>query len=157
MNQRLKMKMKLPKYLPDQQGMIPLIVLLVVVILVVGGIFIFKDKLGNPLSPGKQPQQTITKAPDAESTATVEITKTGFMPATIKVKKNTSVEFVNKDSVAHWVASDPHPTHTLLPGFDSMQDLNTEDTYSFTFDQTGTFTYHDHLNPTKFKGSVIVE
>jgi len=83
--------------------------------------------------------------------ATVEITDT------ISVKKGTVVTWNNKDSAPHWVASDPHPVHNQLPGFDSVRKIAAGESYPFTFEKTGTFTYHDHLNPLKFKGTVIVK
>jgi len=89
--------------------------------------------------------------------ATVEITDSGFNPATISVKKGTVVTWNNKDSAPHWVASDPHPVHNQLPGFDSVRKIAAGESYPFTFEKTGTFTYHDHLNPLKFKGTVIVK
>jgi plastocyanin len=92
----------------------------------------------------------------AQATPEVSITNGGFLPQTIKVKKGTQVRWTNTDSAAHQVASDPYPTHTNLPGFESLAMLKAE-TYTFTFSQAGTFTYQDNLNPFKFKGTVIVE
>lgn len=89
--------------------------------------------------------------------AVVSITSSGFVPSAIKVKKGTVVRWVNTDSALHQVSSDPHPTHTGLAGFDSEEGMQKDDSYAFTFENAGTFSYHDHLNPLKFKGSVIVE
>ena len=96
-------------------------------------------------------------ASKTKTQASVEITKDGFNPATITVNKGSAVTWTNKDTDPHWVASDPHPTHTGLKGFDSGENINKGDSYSFTFDKTGTFTYHDHLNPLKFHGTVVVK
>ena len=87
----------------------------------------------------------------------VEITKDGFNPATITVNKGSTITWTNKDTDPHWVASDPHPTHTGLKGFDAGENINAGESYSFPFEKTGTFTYHDHLNPLKFHGSVEVK
>jgi plastocyanin len=92
----------------------------------------------------------------AQATPVVSITNGGFLPQTIKVQKGTQIRWVNTDMDAHQVASDPYPTHTNLPGFESLAMLKAE-TYTFTFSQAGTFTYQDNLNPFKFKGTVIVE
>lgn len=86
----------------------------------------------------------------------VQITKDGFTPSTITVHAGDYVQFVNKDTVAHRPASDPHPTHTDLPGFDSKNPLQPGDKYRFQFTKVGTWGYHDHLNPTTH-GEVIVK
>jgi len=97
------------------------------------------------------------KAHNISGQAVVQITAAGFSPSSIKVNKGTQVTFTNTDQALHRVASDPYPTHTGLAGFDSVEPLATEESYSYVFEEEGTFTFHDHLNPLKFKGTVIVE
>ncbi len=87
----------------------------------------------------------------------INMTATGFEPATVTVKKGTKVTFVNKDTVPHWPASAPHPTHTDLPGFDALKGIATGASYSFTFTQVGTWKFHDHLIPNKFGSVIVVE
>lgn len=89
-------------------------------------------------------------------TAAIEITDTGFVPSTLIVKAGTAVRFVNNGQGLHWPASDPHPTHGGLPGFDAKQALATGESYSFTFTKVGTFGFHDHLH-SNFKGSLTVQ
>ena len=86
----------------------------------------------------------------------VSVDETGFTPASVTVAKGTIVTFVNNGQAPHWPASDPHPTHTALSGFDSDKGLATGETYSFVFDVEGTWGYHDHLDP-RLTGTVIVE
>lgn len=88
--------------------------------------------------------------------ALVAITATGFNPATIKVKVGQSVNWTNQDAKSHQVASDPHPSHDGLSGLEG-DPLAKGESYGFTFDKAGTFTYHDHLDPLKLKGTVVVE
>jgi plastocyanin len=76
----------------------------------------------------------------------IDMTANGFSPDNITVKSGTVVTFKNLDSAPHWPASDPHPTHTDLPGFDALKGLNQGETYSFTFTQLGKWGFHDHLN-----------
>lgn len=85
--------------------------------------------------------------------ATVSATQEGFTPGTIKVKAGDDVAWVNEDIVAHEVFAD----QATVPGLDSTQPLSEGDTYVFTFDKKGTYNYYDPLNPTGFKGTVIVE
>lgn len=93
----------------------------------------------------------------SQNSAKIEITKDGFLPATLTVPKGTKVTWTNKDKAVHRVASNPHPTHEGLKGLDSKDVIGIEGgTYSFNFDKPGTYTYHDHLNPTT-NGTVVVE
>jgi plastocyanin len=79
----------------------------------------------------------------------------GFMPSTMTVAPNTRVTWIAIDDFMPFVASDPHPTHTDLPGLSSGT-LGMGETYSFTFSQLGTWGYHDH-NASQFTGKVIVK
>lgn len=91
------------------------------------------------------------------SVATVEITETGFSPAVIKIKKGERVVWVNKDPKMHQVAADPHPTSESLPSLKSEEPLLQDEVYSAVFEKSGTFTYHDYLDPMNLQGAVIVE
>ena len=106
-------------------------------------------------SDSKDSQSETALPPHNESM--VRITSSGFEPATIIVKKGDSLRFVNQDQKVHRIVSDPHPTHALLPGFDSIEPLEQAESYSFIFEKTGTFTYHDELNPLTLKGTVVVQ
>lgn len=85
----------------------------------------------------------------------VTLTDTGFGPAKVTVKQGTIVTFVNESSGQMWVASDPHPTHTLLRGFDELTSVGKGGTYDYTFAQVGTWTYHNDMS-LGVKGAVIV-
>ena len=90
--------------------------------------------------------------------AKVSISATdGFSPATVKIKKGQSVSWTNQDSKPHQIATDPYPAENGLPGFVEESPLLAGDSYTFNFSKTGTYTYHDHLNPLTLKGTVIVE
>lgn len=86
----------------------------------------------------------------------VSMTSTGFSPATLTVKAGSTVTFQNDDTANHWIASNPHPTHTALPGFDAKKVIAPGASYSYTFTQTGTWSYHDHLN-SEMTGTIVVE
>ncbi len=86
----------------------------------------------------------------------VQITANGFSPSTVTVKQGDYVQFTNEDAAPHWPASNPHPTHTDLPGFDAKKALATGESYRFQFTKIGTWGYHDHKNPS-VGGTVIVQ
>lgn len=77
----------------------------------------------------------------------VRYTDQGFLPKTIEVPAGTMVEFVNESSTQMWVASDVHPSHEQLPTFDQFNGSAPGTVYNYLFDKSGTWPYHDHLNP----------
>ncbi len=97
-----------------------------------------------------------SSAVPASGTFTVAIIPDGeFEPVTSFVKVGTAVTFKNNSDKPHWVASDPHPAHTDLPGFDAKAAIAPGASYTYTFDKVGRWLYHDHLNPA-FGGAVVV-
>lgn len=147
------------------KGFIGLPILIVVIVFLIGGGLFYVYKSFN-LNPGNTTNNSNSTPIDSGAeiitdiileSAEVAITKDTFEPSTLKIKKGTQVTWTNKDNLPHQVASGPHPTHTILDGFDSLDPLNTSDSYSFIFDVSGEFSYHDHLNPSSLKGLVVVE
>lgn len=112
---------------------------------------IFTTSLPSP-SPVASP--TLSPTLQAEA-ATLSMTDTGFSPQTLTVAGGATVTFVNNGQALHWPASALHPTHQILPGFDSRRGLATGETYSFTFTKPGSWNCHDHLNPT-FTCTIVV-
>ena len=113
-----------------------------------------------------------TTEPEATepSKHTVKFNPEGYTPNTLTIKIGDTINFVNEDVRLTWPASDIHPTHTVYPGssiskcgtseenkiFDACKGLQQGESYSFTFNEAGTWSYHDHLSPGK-KGTIIVE
>src|SRR5688572_759296 len=102
-------------------------------------------------------QQNGSSSVQAAPSATVEISAEGFQPQTIRIKKGETVTWVNKDAAAHHVVADPftgtESSHTL----NSDSPLAQDESYTSTFEEVGTFSYHDQLDPAAFRGTVIVE
>jgi plastocyanin len=86
----------------------------------------------------------------------VKIEDDGFHPQTLTIKAGDTVKFENKSSDDAWPASNVHPTHLLYPGFDAKKPLLPGDTYSFTFTKTGSWGYHNHLEP-DIQGTIVVQ
>lgn len=102
-------------------------------------------------------QTTQTESPQGEATTnTVSYTDRGFVPATLTVKQGAVVTFINQSSGSMWVASNPHPVHTLYPGFDEKASVAKGGSYSFTFEKIGSHPYHNHLHPGN-QGTIVVE
>lgn len=99
----------------------------------------------------------------------IEMNSDEFSPNILTINVGSTVEWINKDTVEHWPASAMHPTHTVYPGsdikkcgtseeksiFDSCRGLKQNEGWSFTFNEKGTWSYHDHLNP-KLYGKIVV-
>jgi plastocyanin len=76
----------------------------------------------------------------------VHYTDTGFQPSLLTVRKGDVVTFTNDSNVGMWVASNPHPTHTDYPELNMHTSVGKDSKFIFTFDKTGTWGYHNHLN-----------
>lgn len=107
---------------------------------------------------------------EAVATTTVVYTDNGFAPEVIEITQGDTVTFQNDSSRDFWPASNVHPTHTLYPGssiakcntdeepsiFDACKGIAPGEAYSFTFNEAGTWGYHNHLQA-NFTGKIIVD
>ena len=117
--------------------------------------------------------QTIATTTSNGMHATVLYGDKGFEPNSITIKVGTTVEWFNNSSKQMWVASNPHPAHTDLSGFDERgvggnvepsQQSNVPvahahsvgGAYRYTFLRVGHWGYHNHLMP-EDRGTIIVE
>ena len=69
----------------------------------------------------------------------IDIVDFKFASAKVTVKKGTSVEWTNKDSVPHTVTGDTGGPDSPL--------LARNESYRYTFNQTGVFNYHCKPHP----------
>ena len=104
--------------------------------------------------PTSSPITTATPSETMEE-KNVTVNANGFAPQTLKIKAGTKVTWINKSGTTANVSSDNHPTHLLYP-FLNLGSFADESSVSVAFDKSGTYTYHNHLNPSQ-KGTVIVE
>lgn len=156
-----------------------LIIGIIVAILIVIGLLIgltFDRNEASSSEEGRRTDESIrviaatpTPSPSQSNFHTILITSSGFSPNILEIKQGDSVIFVNELYTQHWPASDIHPTHTVYPGsninkcgtaeepniFDSCKGLNEGESYTFIFDEIGSWNYHDHLRASS-KGKIIV-
>ncbi len=76
-----------------------------------------------------------------------------YIPSVIVIEKGKQITWVNEDSAFHSITSGYYGTPTEL--FDSGH-LDPFESYTLTFDETGTYDYFCTLHPW-MKGQVIVE
>lgn len=105
---------------------------------------------GNGSSSYGQPSSSMSSSTNT-SRVNVVIRSSKYMPAYLTVSQGTTVTWMNQDTTAHTVTSDDmkNSVHfdsgTLQPG----------QSYSYTFSQMGTYTYHCAIHP-DMTGSVNV-
>jgi plastocyanin len=81
-------------------------------------------------------------------TAEVGIDHFRFGPGTLRVRVGTTVTWTNRDDTPHTVVS--------TDGLYKSKVLDTDEKFSFTFSNTGTFPYFCSLHP-KMTGKVVVQ
>jgi plastocyanin len=92
--------------------------------------------------------------------ATITITSSGVSPRNVTISAGSRVSFVNNDTRAHMMNSDPHPTHGDCPAIDDVSFISAGQTKT-----TGNLTaarvcgYHDHNEPTVIglQGTITVQ
>jgi len=84
----------------------------------------------------------------APTAAEVKIDNFSFGPQSITVAAGTIVTWKNRDDIPHTVVS--------TDGVFKSHVLDTDETFSFTFDKTGTFPYFCSIHP-KMTGTVVVQ
>jgi plastocyanin len=72
-----------------------------------------------------------------------------FVPAEMTVQRGTTVTWINQDSDAHTITSNPGPERFASPG------LGPGDRFTFTFRKAGTYRYTCSLHPF-MHGTIVV-
>jgi plastocyanin len=92
--------------------------------------------------------------------ATITITSSGVSPKTVTVAAGSRVAFVNNDSIAHEMNSDPHPTHTDCPPINDVGRLTPGQTkLTGNLNTVRSCGYHDHNLPanTGLQGTIVIQ
>lgn len=106
---------------------------------------------GSPSTPSPNPNP---------SQPTITITSPGVSPRELPINAGQRVLFVNNDSRAHDMTSDPHPEHGDCPEIDQVGFLNpgqSRETGNFVTPRT--CGYHDHnlFDNASLKGRIIIQ
>lgn len=155
------------------------VIVLVLVVIVLGGYFLVKNKTaqapeetstsGMPVPGANTPEMIVNQEEYANESPSADqyvitYSDTGYSPNPLTVKLGETVTFKNNSSLSMWPASAMHPTHAVYPTtggclgstFDACKGVLPGESWSFKFDKTGSWKYHDHLKPTVF-GTIVVE
>ncbi len=129
----------------------------VILVVLIAGVLLFSNKSTTTNNnQNATPTQAASQQGAIESTeVNVNIMQNGYEPSTVTIKAGTKVVWTNKSGATANVSSDIHPTHLLWP-FLNLGSFADGEMVSVVFDESGTYTYHDHLNPSR-KGTVVVQ
>jgi plastocyanin len=84
----------------------------------------------------------------APTTAEVKIDNFSFGPRSISISAGTKVAWTNRDDIPHTVVS--------TEGLFKSRVLDTDESFSFTFERPGTYPYFCSVHP-KMTGQVVVK
>ncbi len=112
--------------------------------LVLGGCSLSGGTPGNSSNPASPAPSQGTQTPAVSNV--VSIQNFAFNPASLTVKKGTTVTWTNNDAVAHQIKSATFNSSLLGQG----------QKFSFTFNTVGTFDYSCAVHPSML-GKIIVE
>lgn len=155
-----------------------IIAVIIVGVIAVGGYFLLSGSysprvspppVNAPVAPISESQTPRLQTPqtsslETESENAIVYSDGGYSPNTITVKAGATVIFKNQSSQSMWTASAVHPTHRSYPTtggclgstFDACKGIQPGGSWSFKFDITGTWKYHNHLTPGN-TGTIVVE
>jgi plastocyanin len=101
------------------------------------------------LLTGALARTIVRKASAAQATVEIKIDNFAFAPAEMTVTPGTTVRWVNRDDIPHTVVSEDKTTF-------KSKALDTDDTFSHTFNKPGTYAYFCSVHP-KMTAKVIVQ
>lgn len=147
--------------------------------IIVIGIVIFAFVIGFVYWQGTGSRQALVSEESVKETSSSDDSLSGFLirgsdegfsPGEMTIPAGAYVSFKNEGSRPFWPASAVHPTHTVYPNsdirkcgtpeaagmFDACAPVSPGEAWTFRFIHTGSWNYHDHLNP-NHRGTIIVK
>ena len=92
--------------------------------------------------------------------ATITISGNAVSPRSVTVPAGSRVTFMNSDSRAHEMASDPHPAHSDCPPLNDVGFMNPgQSKTTGTLTTRRTCSFHDHINETNaaLQGTITIQ
>jgi len=138
----------------------PVIIGIIVAVIAIGGVIAWMVLGSNSQNTdstrvGDAPAASdVTDKTDA-TVVTVNMKNTAFTPQKIKIKKGTTVKWVNEDDIRHNVVAADENDERALPTQASL--FGKGGTYQFTFTTVGTFDYKCTPHPFMTGSVEVVE
>ena len=95
------------------------------------------------------PSRHAAAADNPTAPVTVKIDNFSFAPQTITIPTGTEVTWTNQDDIPHTVVSDDKTTF-------KSRALDTDEKFSFKFENKGTYTYFCSIHP-KMTAKIVVQ
>ena len=111
-------------------------------------------------APTPSPAPSPAPSPPPGGGTTITITASGVSPRTLTVAVGSRVTFVNNDTRAHDMASNPHPEHTDCTELNSVGFLTPgQSRTSGNLNTARTCGYHDHNrdSDTTLQGTITIQ
>lgn len=133
------------------------LLIIAVIVVLLGGFFLLSNKTkNNQITQNQTTQQTVKKStPTVVQSTTVTVINSGFNPQVLTIKAGTRIIWINESGASVTVNSDVHPTNLLYP-FLNLGEFNDGASVSIVVEKPGTYTYHNHLNPSQ-TGKIVAE
>ena len=115
---------------------------------------------GNSSTTPSSPSPTPTATPTPSTGATITITSSGASPRSVTVSAGSRVTFVNNNSRAHDMSSDPHPVHTDCPEINQVGFLSPDQSrQTGNLNTVRTCGFHDHNQDTNtsLQGTIVIQ
>lgn len=96
-------------------------------------------------------------ATPSSKTVQITITDTGFLPKTVEISAGSTVTWINNTNREVQIAANPHPVHTGNREVSAGQfvlSIQPGEKKSVEITKTGSFGYHNHLNPGQ-QGTIV--
>ena len=128
-------------------------------VVVIGGLIVWMVLGAKQQAPGSQPDTSsptdLVDKSNEGTAVTVTLKNTKFTPQNIKVKKGTTVTWVNEDTTQHNVVALNSNDESGLPAENDL--FGNGESYSFTFEIIGTFQYKCTPHPFMTGSVEVVE
>ena len=110
-------------------------------------------------SPGSTSSPTAPTGPTT-ATTTITIANNAVSPQNITITRGTQVTFINNDTRAHDMESNPHPEHTDCPEINQVGFLNPgQSRQTGNMNTVRTCGFHDHNQDTvrSLQGTITIQ
>lgn len=127
---------------------------ILLIAVIVAAILVIKQSDKNQTPTNKNIASETSDVPNAV-VKNVKITKVGFEPPTISIKRGETVKWINESGGTATVNSDPSPKNDLYP-FLNLGEIPNGSSSDAQFVDSGTYKYHNQNNPVQ-RGTVVVK